>query len=257
MNAYKRSNLILLTLGLNCATARADFQPIALTPDSYNQEVVVEKTSPPPVVTADHRLDGNRDLQLGFHLVRARLPFPNGQATGIPEAGSILTSDLDPNHQYQMPPSYANQNAFLIDAVRTNAVLVLVTPTNCNVLSFLTSSGITRNQIDCTVHYANHTSETGTFTSPNWHSDGDPAWAANGHVNVDTFMHGDLNSYNPRLYSGRPQPDQCGRSDRHDRAVTRLRATVTQQMLCRQRRTCSRRSFRPDRVHWLQRRSRR
>ena len=201
MNSYTRSNLMLLSFILSCAQpARAEFVPIALTPDSYNQDVVVERTAPPPVaiVTTASMDQGTSNLGSTWF---ERGYLPEWPATGIPEAGSILASDLDPSHQYQMPRSYTNKNAILIDAVRTNALLTLSTPTNCNVLSFLTSSGVARNQIYCTVHYANHTSESATFISPNWYSDGDPAWAANGHVNVATFTHGDLNSYNPRLYS--------------------------------------------------------
>src|SRR5205814_10612852 len=67
--------------------------------------------------------------------------------------------------------------------------------------SFLTSSGLARNQIACTIHFDDGTRETAEFTSRNWYNDGEPAWAANGCVNVTSFVKARINSYNPRLYS--------------------------------------------------------
>jgi hypothetical protein len=119
----------------------------------------------------------------------------------LPEAGSLLTSDLLADHLYRMPHSYQEPNAILIDTIRSNTLLTFVSATNCSALSFLTSSGAGRNLIRYTIFYSDDSSETGAFISPNWYSDGDPAWAANGRVNVATFTHADLNSYNPRLYS--------------------------------------------------------
>jgi hypothetical protein len=193
--------LLLLSFSLSCAwLTRADFVPIALTTNSYNQDIVVERNAPPPAVrvTTASMDEGVSNSGYAWYERGYLTEWPS---TGLPEAGAILTSDLLADHQYQMPPSYQTRNAFLIDTVRANARLTFTSPTNYAALSFLTSSGTARNLIKYTVRYQNGSSESGTFTSPNWYSDGDPAWAANGRINIASFAHADLNSYNPRLYS--------------------------------------------------------
>jgi hypothetical protein len=200
MKAYPHSTFALFVTLNFASLARADFQPIPLTADSYNQDVVVEKTAPPPVVPVTTASMDEGSSNAGFTWFE-RGYLPDWPATGLPEAGSILTSDQTPDHQYQMPFTYKTNNAVLIDAVRSNVVITFTTPTNCVALSFLTSSGGIRNLIQYTVHYADHSRERGNFVSPNWYNDGDPAWSANGCVNVATFVRADLNSYNPRLYS--------------------------------------------------------
>ena len=201
MQSHVRSNLMLLSFVLAItSTALADFEPILLATNSYNCDMVIEKTAPPPAVlvtTASMEQgitnSGSSWFERGY--------LPEWPRTGIPEAGSILPSEFSPDHQYQMPGSYHEPNAFLIDTTRSNAVLSFRTPTNCAILSFLTSSGVARTVVGYEIRHVDGTTERGTFTSPNWYSDGNPAWAANGKANVTTFIHYDLNSYNPRLYS--------------------------------------------------------
>jgi hypothetical protein len=201
MHTYKRSNLMLLSTILTCPwIAHADFEPIALTSNSFNQDVVVEKTAPPPVVKVTTASMDGGNSNSGFTWYE-RGYVTDWPATGLPEAGSVLTSDQSPDYQYQLPFSYKTNNAAMIDTDHAVVVLTLTSATNYAALSFLTSSGGARNLIQYFVHYEDKTSERGTFTSPNWYNDGDPAWAANGRVNVTTFENRDLNSYNPRLYS--------------------------------------------------------
>jgi hypothetical protein len=198
----KAHTLSLSTLAIflhSALPASADFQPLSLTPDSYNKDVVVEKGAPPPVVPVTTASMDKGLADSGYNWFE-RGYVTDWPATGLPEAGTVLMSDRGPDHLYQMPLSYQTNNAWLIDATRQTAVITLSTPTNCTALSFLTSSGGNRNQIRYTVHYGELSSETGVFVSPNWYDDGDPAWAANGCVNIATFSRSDLNSYNPRLY---------------------------------------------------------
>jgi hypothetical protein len=202
MHTPKRGiKVVLFLVALNWSlTARASFEPIELTPESYNQDLVVEKTAPPPVITATTATMDQGVTNSGYAWFERGF-LPEWPAAGLPEAGSLLTSDFLADHQFKMPASYQAPNAVLIDSTRTNAVLGFTTRTNCVALSFLTSSGVGRNLIHYTLRHLDGASETGTFTSPNWYNDGDPAWAANGRVNVSSFSHADLNSYNPRLYS--------------------------------------------------------
>jgi hypothetical protein len=202
MRTYKKSsNLILLSLGLGCSCViGAEFEPIELTSGSYNHDLVVEKTAPPPAVMVTTASMDQGVINSGFTWFE-RGYLPEWPATGVPEAGFLLTSDLLADHQYRMPPSYHLRNAFLIDSTRATALITFVTPTNYGALSFLTSSGVGRNLIQYEVNHSDGSVESGLFTSPNWYSDGDPAWSANGRVNVTSFIRADLNSYNPRLYS--------------------------------------------------------
>jgi hypothetical protein len=200
MKVHARSTFTLLVVLSSTTLAWADFQPIALTADSYNQDVVVERNAPAPVVPATTASMDKGLFDSGYSWFE-RGYFTDWPSTGLPEAGSILTSEQSPDHQYQMPFSYKTNNAWLIDATRSKAVITLTTPTNCAALSFLTSSGGIRNRIEYTIHYGDGASETGSFVSLNWYDEGDPVWAANGCVNVATFVRADLNSYNPRLYS--------------------------------------------------------
>lgn len=201
MHERSSSTLILISLSLGCSwLARADFQPIALAADSYNQDVIVEKTAAPPVVPVTTASMDQGVVNSGFSWFE-RGYIAGWPATGLPEAGSVLISLQSPDHQYQMPPSYQAANVMLIDGVRSNGTITFTTPTNFSVLSFLTSSGLAANTIHYTVRYGPRGSETGTFLSPNWYGDGDPAWVENGRVDVTTFAHADLTVYNPRLYS--------------------------------------------------------
>jgi hypothetical protein len=181
-------------------TGRADFEPLPLTPDSYNHDVVVENSAPPaivPVTTASME-QGTDNLGLTWFERGFLREYPT---TGLPQAGSVFTSDQSAAHSYRMPYSYETNNAVLIDTVRTNATLVFTAPTNYHALSFLTSSGGARMVIRYTVRHGENGAQSGTFVSPNWYNDGQPAVAGNGSVNVVTFVHADLYSYNPRLYS--------------------------------------------------------
>jgi hypothetical protein len=121
-------------------------------------------------------------------------------ATGLPKAGSVFTSEQSADHQFRMPPSYETNNGFLIDAQHPAAVITFSSPSNYTALSFLTSSGVAQNVIGYFLRHRDGATQTGSFISPNWYSTMDPAWAANGRVNVASFALSDLNSYNPKLY---------------------------------------------------------
>jgi hypothetical protein len=201
MHTLTRSRLFtFLFLLVALTVVRAGFEPIDLALKSYNEDVVVEKNAPAPVVSVTTGSMEQGTANLGFTWFE-RGYVKEWPATGLPEAGSLLTSDLLADHQYQLAYSYKSNNVILIDAVRTSALLTFAVATNYAQLSFLTSSGVARNQVAYIVHFEDGTSETGEFTSRNWYNDGEPAWAANGCVNVTSFVKANLNSYNPRLYS--------------------------------------------------------
>jgi hypothetical protein len=200
MKASSKLLSLLIPLAVNVLPARADFEPIALTTNSYSQDIVVERTSPPPVVPVTTASMEQGSSNTGFTWFE-RGYVTDWPQTGLLQAGSILTSDQGPDHQYQMPFTYQTNNAILIDVEHPQGTATFLIPTNSMALSFLTSSGGIRDTIQYVAHYGDLGLETGQFVSPNWYSDGDPAWAAYGCVDVTTFVRADLNSYNPRLYS--------------------------------------------------------
>src|SRR6185369_10130840 len=137
-----KSKLIPVGLALIYASvARADFYPIALTPASYNADAVVEKTAvPAPLVpdgyttaSMDGGTNNNGDTwhEAGFFANETPV------VSGLPAAGSTITSAFNANHQYQFAPSYTAPNAVMLDATYfTNANLAVTTPALYGALSF-------------------------------------------------------------------------------------------------------------------------
>src|SRR5678815_704919 len=100
-------------------TARADFSPVPLASSSFNYDVVVERTAPPPIgraTTASMDAGTNNTdaswYEIGFNTI--------APTTGLPAAGSTFASAAAANHQYTMASSYAANNAMLIDGIVTN-----------------------------------------------------------------------------------------------------------------------------------------
>lgn len=181
--------------------ARADFTPIALTVGSYNQDVVVENTAPAPVVAGGYTTasmdNGLANTQYSWYEQGYNTASP---ATGLPSAGSLFTHQSASDHQYRMPPTYASNNAVLLDSALTSATLTLIAPGLFTKLSFLESGGHNGVTFSYTVHHQNGTTESGSGSIPDWFNGGSPAWTANGRVDVGTFAFDSVNGNNPRLY---------------------------------------------------------
>ncbi len=182
----------------------AQFAPIALTPGSFNQDVVVEKGATTPVVPGGYTtasMDGgtnnNGDTwnEVGF--------FVDNPDVGLPVAGSTFASVSDATHSFVMAPDYRANNSIMLDASATFAsgTLTPTTPKAFGALSILTSGGNGGCIIRYTVHHQDGTTETGTTPSADWFGGNNPAWVANGRVNAQSFSLDNLNSNNPRLYA--------------------------------------------------------
>jgi hypothetical protein len=179
------------------------FVPIPLTADSFNQDIVVEKTAPSPIlpVTTASMDAGTANTNFTWFERGYNADWP---ATGLPVAGTMIESDGI--HYYQLPSSYETNNAVLIDASCTAATLALTVPTACATLSFLAACGGgsgTAGIVRYTVHHQDATTEAGTFTCPNWWGGvGNTVWSASGRVSVSSFTFDGLNSDNARLFAG-------------------------------------------------------
>jgi predicted alpha-1,6-mannanase (GH76 family) len=194
-----------IALGMICAftcVVRAAFAPITLTSSSFNQDMVVEATAPKPVVAGGYTtasMDsgvGNANnswFEQGYNTTNL--------SSGLPPAGTTFTSQSLPNHQYTMAASYAANNALMLDSVLTNGTFAFVTPAAYSQLSFLESGGNSSVAFTYTVHHLDGSTETGNANIPDWYNGSNPAWTANGRVNVGTFAFQSVNANNPRLYS--------------------------------------------------------
>ncbi len=184
-----------------CGTARAAFTPIPLTADSYNRDMVAEKSGPVPVIpggATTASMDGGSGNtgdswnEQGY--------FPQDATVGLPPAGTTISTN---NHQFTFAASYTANNAIMLDAtVFTNANWTPTTPKPYAALSFLTSGGNGGAQFRYTVQHQDGTTEVGITNSADWFFVNDNiAWIANGRCNVQTFSFDNYNSANPRLYS--------------------------------------------------------
>ncbi len=182
--------------------AKAGFVPITLTSGSYNQDVVVENTAPAPVLPGGYTTasmdNGLGNTGTSWYEQGYDSAAPN---TGLPPAGSTFTSQSSSSHSYTMAPSYKANNAILLDSTLTNATLTLVTPRACSQLSFLESGGNNGVSFSYTVHHQNGATDTGGANIPDWYNGSNPAWTANGRVDVGTFGLSSVNGNDPRLYS--------------------------------------------------------
>ncbi len=177
--------------------------PVALTPGSYTQDVIVEKNASTPVIPGGYTtasMDGgtanNGDTwnEIGF--------FADHPDTGLPVAGSTFVSAASADHSFTMAPSYTQNNAVMLDAGTTfaSASVTLTTPAAFGALSFLTSGGNGGCIFRYTIHHADGTTETGTTPSADWFNGPSPAIITQGRVNAQSFSADNIGPDNPRLY---------------------------------------------------------
>jgi len=190
---------IILAL-ISTVVARADFDPIPLTPGSFNADVIVERTAPPPIpagytasMDGGTNNNGNTWYEQGYNTA--------SPTSGLPPAGSTFTHTNDPNTQYTMPASYTTNNAILIDSRITNGTLTLSAPTTLTNISILNSAGSGPLTVNYTVHHASSPDETGSWSSLNWFNGPTPAWMAGGRVQGDSgTTFNNVGTVNPQLF---------------------------------------------------------
>ena len=193
-------SIAVLTLTLTLATGTsAEFLPITLTPESYNQDVVVERTAAPPLVpVTTASMDGGlANTNFTWYERGYRVDWPT---TGLPKAGTRRQSEAAADHEYQFAPSYKENNAVFIDAQVTNAVVTILNPAKCVSLSFLVSGGNGGGKVAYKLHHQDGTTQTGTFVCSDWYNGPNAAYTAGGRVNISTFAF-DRDPGNPRLYA--------------------------------------------------------
>src|SRR5437868_8269238 len=102
--------LTTFCLSLNLSQpALAAFEPIALTPYSFNQDIIVEKSAPRPVLPATSAsMDGDSPGTGYAWFERGYLP--DWPSAGLPEAGTVFASPRMDDHIYQMAPDYKSND---------------------------------------------------------------------------------------------------------------------------------------------------
>jgi hypothetical protein len=195
----KHGKALFLGTILLSEVVHADFVPIPLTSDSFNRDIVVEKTAPPPLMPATTASMDGGTANTGFSWYE-RGYNPNWVSTGFPVAGSVLSSDVI-GHDYILAPSYKSNNAVLIDSSLTTATLTLIAPAAYSQLSFLVSAGNGPGTVQFTIHHQNGTTEIGTFVCPDWLSTPNEAFIASGCVDVNSFVLQGVNFSYPAMFS--------------------------------------------------------
>jgi hypothetical protein len=196
---FKPAKAIFVGATLISGVAHADFLPIPLTSDSFNRDIIVEKTAPPPLMPVTTASMDAGVANTGFSWYE-RGYDPVWTSTGLPVAGSIFTTDV-PGYEYIMAPNYKSNNAVLIDSSVTAGTLILVAPSAYSQLSFLVSAGNGPGNVHFAIHHQNGTTETGTFTCPDWLSSANEALFASGRVDVNAFTVDGVNLTYPVLFS--------------------------------------------------------
>jgi hypothetical protein len=178
---HDTSRLAALAMALAAVTtARAQFSPLPLTTSSYTYDIVVESNYNYRVsqdcvtVTMDGgpALTGNTWYEIGLDLA-----YPT---TGVPHAGTLLTSVTQSDHSYRLAPTWFSNNVLFIGPYDTNyngdapgfnsAGFTLATPAAYTALSVLTSGGNGPVGLTVAVYHADGTTDSGvtTMTSPDW-----------------------------------------------------------------------------------------
>jgi len=176
--------------------------PIALTGGSYNRDVVVEHTAPPPpapgAYTTASMETGEANTTWSWYEVGYNTGAPT---TGLPAANTLFASVTHPDHLFRMAPSYTANNVLLLNSSLTTGTLTVNTPTAYTRLSFLVGAAHGPGSVRAMVVHQNGTVQTNILTVPDWFFAANRALTANGRVDVQSFAFGNVNSDNPRLYS--------------------------------------------------------
>ncbi len=126
---------------------------------------------------------------------------PAAPESGLPKAGSLVTSQSAAGHSFLMPPSYTNMNAILMDTACNHSLLRFETPACYATLSFLTASGHGPVTNQCVIRHSSGKSETNSFVSPDWVGNSPTDFTGRGRVSVTTKLTDNLNADSPGLYA--------------------------------------------------------
>lgn len=168
------------------------FTPITVT--GYNQKGILAADAPAtsgtgvaPVLTNDtyctFTMDGGiykanwTMFERGYYAA-----YPD---SGLPAAGSTITSETDPAIHYTLPSTYAGNCAVCLSSNLTTANIKFATPASYGSLSFLTAAGNGAMNVRVEVQFSGGATETNWISTVDWFNSGSPgpAWICFGQVN--------------------------------------------------------------------------
>jgi hypothetical protein len=175
-------------------------RPIPVT--GYNVDLVVEATStqPDPLIGFTTATMDDGEANMGNTWYEAGY-YPPAPTTGLPAAGSWITSETSPDHRFALAESFTSNNVVLLDAARPDAALIPTEAARYSALSFLTSAGHGPVTNRCVVNHADGTSETNAIISPDWLDARPMAFCGNGRVKIGKRLVDKINANNPRLFA--------------------------------------------------------
>jgi hypothetical protein len=127
---------------------------------------------------------------------------PLAPNSGLPPAGSTITSTNLPDHHYQFAPSYTGPNAVYADSNKPIANITFAAPTNYSAVSFLSANANGGIQVQVILNHVGAPSETNVFNSKDWFNNTPAAFTANGRCSSDNRSANNWlpGTSNPRLY---------------------------------------------------------
>ena len=205
-----KSRFLSILLTCACASlARADFNPVALTPSSYTFDIVVEATTVEALPYCINVTVGN-GLSLGDNTYYEQgLVARAGQVggnSGVPVHNTTFNSINNANLAFLMPPDYTTNNDLMIDSVFTSGTFAFNSATTATNLVILNTGGGGGVNIGYTVTHADASTESGTLGLLDWFSGGGTvAWGANGRITsgggYNNFNSSVVNNNAPYLYA--------------------------------------------------------
>lgn len=175
--------------------AQAGFSPIPLNPASFNRDIVIEAAAPITLNdTVTATMDGgtNRNGNTFFEVGYLGANSLNGQmyTNGLPAHGSFVTNSTG-DHYWQMAPDYHTNDAVMIGhanggrtPVLPLANIKLNTPAKYSNISFLDASGNGPVTVGYTLHFADTSTESGTFSVNDWFNGATAVINASGRVSL-------------------------------------------------------------------------
>ncbi|HEV2435366.1 MAG TPA: LamG-like jellyroll fold domain-containing protein [Verrucomicrobiae bacterium] len=170
-------------LALSGSTGGA-FSPVAFT--GYNEDMIVEAGAQHFVgqsYTTASMDNGTANTGTSWYEAGYSTTPYFAPGSGVPAAGTAITSQTKPDHHYKMAPSYTANDVAYVDAATADTI-TLSTPATVWALSFLVSAGHGPVTVNYIVHHADASSESGTYVAPDWFATSPVAWGVNGRVDV-------------------------------------------------------------------------
>ena len=205
-----KSKLLPILLAGACLNqARADFNPVALTPGSYTYDIVVESNAPGALpfcinaTTGSGTSEGdNTYFEQGYYAQ----PGQAGGNLGVPVHNTVFTNINNANVTFQMPPVVATNNTLQLDTGLPSASFDVNSGLSFQSLAVL-EGGSGPGSVTYTVTHSDASVDTGTLSISDWFTPAgiQIAWGCNARVNngggFDVRSTSAVNNVYPYLYS--------------------------------------------------------